>query len=366
LVTFYDDGKHNAYDQSAGDGIWAGVYTLVTQANEVGQVGEPGFPPPGPPKDQGAYQVVVKAEGPDFTREAKGAFAVLEGDDINGDTIPDVYTNQYGPGNEDPDNDSLLTSDEYFAGTNPLHSDSDSADGILRESDWSEVQPANSQDPLDSTDDQILAPDDCFVLGQDGLVEITYHIRPEYDLVRAFRRVNGGPWNFHTNLPLDSGGLYTDTNSVANGSVYEYQLNAQDGTHTSAQVSCGLATPLANWRPPSGLMRLDNGVSTPDREVVITFFAYEHEDGLLDFAEIDEMRLSNSLDFSTAQWEPFQETGKIWQLDSSVAPGAIATVYAEFRNVDDRPSDGPSVASIRFLSPDQFENSLYLPSVERQ
>jgi hypothetical protein len=343
--------------------LWAGVYTLVNQANVVDQVGESDFPPIGPAKDQAAYQVVVKAVSADFSRQAKGAFAVTEGADVNGDNIPDVYTDVYGPANADPDLDSLLTADEYFAGTNPLLSDSDSDDGVLRESDWSEAT-QNAQDPLNNDDDQILAPESCMSLGQNGLVVLTYDVKSEYDLMRAYRRVDGGVWNFHTNLPIDTGGVFTDTVGVVNGSVYEYQINAVDGTHTSAQVHCGISSPLENWRKPSSLMQLDNGVSTPDLTVEITFFPYEDEDGELNFDEISEMRLSNSLDFSAAQWEPFQPTGKQWQLDPSTQPGEIATVYAEFRNADGLMSDGPSVASIRV--DDQQpppSNILYLPLI---
>jgi hypothetical protein len=272
---------------------------------------------------------------------------VLEGDDVNGDSIPDVYTEQYGPGNADPDLDSLLTADEYFAGTNPLHSDSDSDDGILRESDWSELQ--NAQDPLDKTDDQILAPEFCHVLGQDGIVVIEYDVKPEYDQLRLFRKSDGGAWNFHSTLPINTGGIFTDTLNVTNGVFYEYQINALDGTHVSAQVLCGIASPAQNWRPPSALMMLDDGISTPDLNVQITFYPYEDQDGILDFNEIHEMRLSNSLDFSGSTWEPFQETGKMWQLDSHTSPGSIVTVYAEFRNIDGMASDGPSLASIRYI-----------------
>jgi hypothetical protein len=362
LVTLYDDGQHNQYDEHAGDGLWAGVYTLVTQTNAVDQVGESDFPPLGPPKPQGGYRVVVKAVGPGFTREAKGAFAVSKGEDTNSDGLPDVYTEQYGPANEDPDLDALLTADEYFAGTNPFHSDSDSDDGVLRESDWSEVQ--NGQDPLNKSDDQIFAPDSCMVLGQNGLVELTYDVKPEYDLLRAFRRVDGGAWGFHTNLPIDTGGIYTDTLNVVNGAIYEYQINAVDGAHTSAQVHCSIATPLENWRRPVALMRLDDGVSTPDLTVEITFYPYEDEDGVLDFNEIHEMRISNSLDFSAAQWEPFQPAGKVWQLDGATPPDSIATVYAEFRNADGLTSNGPSVASIRYApAGGGATHMLYLPLV---
>jgi hypothetical protein len=360
LVPMYDDGQHNAYDQAAGDGLWAGVYTLVNQASAVDQFGEDNFPLPSPPKDQSAYQVVVNAAGADFSRQAKGSFAVLEGADTGGDGVPDVYIEQYGAPNADPDLDSLLTADEYFAGTNPLHSDSDTDDGVLRESDWSEVQ--NAQDPLDPADDQILAPEYCQVLGQNGEVVIEYDVKPAYDQLRLFRRPDNGLWNFHTALPINTGGIFTDTINVTNGVKYEYQINAVDGTHVSAQVMCGIASPEVNWRPPEALLMLDNGYSTPDLTVALTFYPYEDDDeGILNFNEIVEMRLSNSPDFIGAVWEPFQATGKLWQLDPSTPSGSIATVYAELRNVDGTPAEGPAIGNIRYLPP----TTIYLPVIIR-
>ena len=68
-----------------------------------------------------------------------------------------------------------------------------------------------------------------------------------------------------------------------------------------------------------------------------------------DFAEIHEMRISNTSDFSGAMWEPFQATGKMWMLPTTTIPGSIATVYAEFRNIDGLMSAGPSIGSIRYL-----------------
>jgi len=357
-VPMYDDGLHNQYDQGAGDGLWAGVYTLVTQAEEVDQVGENDYKPPSPAKDQGAYRVKLMVMGSGFSREALGSFAVLEGDSTISPPIPDVYIQQYGPANEDPDLDLLWTGDEYFAGTDPFESDSDSDDGIRRESDWSEVE--NGLNPLDPSDDMILAPETCTVLGKDAVVVLEYDVKPEYDQIRAFRRPEGGAWNFHTNLPLDTGGVYSDTLNVTNGTKYEYQINAVDGTHVSAQVLCGIASPLLNWRPPAGSLRLDDGaLSTLDLEVQLSFYPYEGEDGILDFGEIHEMKLSNSADFSGAQWEPFQVTGRSWQLDPSTPGGSIATVYAMFRNQDELESQGPALGSIL------YQGQIYLPLISK-
>ena len=214
--------------------------------------------------------MVLTVHGPTFQREVLGSFAVLEGDDSNPDDgLPDVYTQVYGPGNQDPDLEALLTEDEYLLGTNPLHSDSDSDDGVLRESDRSEW--LNGLDPLDSSDDTILAPETCQVLGQNGLNQLVYDVKPEYDSMRAFRSVDGGAWNLHVaNLPVGTGGVYSDTDTVTNGSTYEYQIQAVDGVHESALVPCGIASPLENWRPPSAWVSAA-GVAS----VTLSFGPYE-------------------------------------------------------------------------------------------
>lgn len=353
-VPLFDDGQHD--DGKMGDGLYAGVYTLVTQAKEEGEEGETGQISP-TLKTQGAYRVVLMIHGPTFQREVLGSFAVLEGDDSNpADGIPDVYTQINGPGNEDPDLDALMTADEYFAGTNPLHSDSDSDDGVLRESDWSEIQ--NVLDPLDSSDDMILAPETCQVLGQDGLNLLVYDVKPEYDSMRAYGSVDGGAWNLYVaSLPLNTGGVYTDT-PVTNGSTYEYQIQAISGTHVSALVPCGIANPSANWRPPSAWVSV--AVSqTAGVSATLSFGPYEGEDGQADFDAIDEMWITADADSVPAPGDP------AWQSFAPSVPyqpgvGQTA-VYVWFKDVGDNLSTGPAVGNIPGGS-----NPIYLPLIVRQ
>ncbi|MHC4066604.1 MAG: VWA domain-containing protein, partial [Planctomycetota bacterium] len=139
-LSLYDDGAHD--DGAAGDGLFGNWYTAVNQAY-VATPPDEGVPEPAA-NDEGAYRVRVVVTGPTYQREALGAFAVLEGPDVNLNSLPDPYEDEHGVDDPDadPDLDGLTTLREYVAGTDPLDSDTD--DG--GENDGSEVN--HSQNPL--------------------------------------------------------------------------------------------------------------------------------------------------------------------------------------------------------------------------
>jgi len=69
------------------------IYTRGKPGDYLGSYGED-FKPVTVP-DQGAYRVLVRARHDKFRREALGSFSVLEGDDWNGNRLPDPFEKEY-------------------------------------------------------------------------------------------------------------------------------------------------------------------------------------------------------------------------------------------------------------------------------
>ena len=214
----YDDGQHQ--DGASGDGLYAGIYTAVNQADEVWPSDEKQEQVP---NDEGSYQVLVRASHPTFQREAKGAFSVKEAPDTNQNRIPDTWEkeNDISTAEGDPDLDNLNNYQEYAHGTDP--NDPDSDDG--GEKDGSEV--FGGRDPLYPNDDLIKRPDFFQVQPWKKAVILRYDFKPNYDLMRLYRAERPlGPWEL---LKLDPGlpstGVFTDT-LVTNGMTYYYRTEA--------------------------------------------------------------------------------------------------------------------------------------------
>jgi hypothetical protein len=125
LVQLMDDGQHG--DGRMGDGFFAGQYSLVNEALLVQPVPEEGVPNPPPAVDEGAYRVRLLATLDGLSRESQGSFSVPEGDDGDGDGVPDDFIAEHCPGapHSDADLDQLDCSDEYYTGTDPNNSDTD-------------------------------------------------------------------------------------------------------------------------------------------------------------------------------------------------------------------------------------------------
>jgi len=356
VVPMYDDGQHG--DGAAGDGFFGGLYTLVTQANAVEPVREPGVDDPPEPQDEGAYRVHLIATYREMRRETLGSFAVPEGDDEDNDGVPDSFVQQHCPGapNSDADLDRLSCSDEYFTGTDPNNSDTD-GDG---ESDHSEAI-LHGLDPLNAGDDMIEAPEFVQTAAQNGSVLLTYDVKAEYDSMLTYRATSvEGPWNLVTSeLPLT--GVYTDT-TVVNDTTYYYCAQAIDGeNHWSAVVCSEAVEPRIDPVPPEAGVLINGGAdSTGSRDVVLTFVASdeEHETGLYAgqsaFDDIDEMLISNDPSMAGATWQPFAQ-GVSWQLERGIG---FRTVYVRFRDVNDNESVGTETATI-FLD----QTDLFLPII---
>jgi hypothetical protein len=358
MVPLFDDGEHG--DGQADDGWYGGLYTLATQALEV-QPEDEGLPNPPVPFDEGAYRVHLLAKAGRMRREEIGSFAVPEGNDGDMDGVPDAFINTHCPSapNSDADLDFLDCSDEYFAGTDPNNSDSDSGG----ECDGSEVI-FNGLDPLDPADDEIEALDHAQTIAQNGSVRLSYDVKPEYIAMLAHRATDAsGPWNLH--IPgLPTTGTYTDTNNVVNETEYFYCLQGRDSfNHWSAVLCTEAVTPRVDPVPPMAGVLINGGAgTTEDSDVLISFVASdeEHETSLSGeesaFDDIAEMLISNDPSMVGASWQPFQQNFA-WQLVPGVG---FRTVYVRFKDLNGNESAGTETATI-FLD----GSAIYLPLIQR-
>jgi hypothetical protein len=359
-VRLFDDGEHG--DGAADDGMYGGTYGPINQATPFTPTQEPGVPAPPPANDEGSYRVRLLARGADFQREALGAFSVLEGDDADGDGLPDPFEDEYGVSNPlgDPDVDLLNNSDEYAAGTDPTNSDTDGGG----ENDWSEVD-RHGLDPLDPSDDEVEALD--FFHTQPisgGHVLLTYDVKTEYEEMVLYRATSpDGPWVPQTMEPT---GAFTDT-TVMTGTTYYYLLLGKDDDttpepHWSALSSGEPVTPSLDPVPPQAFVLINGGASsTASRDVTLSFEPYEYEPGDPNgFDDITHALISNDPTFAGASWQAIDPYGTVdWQLDG--IPGEVANVYVRFRDENDNESVNPEVGMILYEG-----IPVYLPVVLRQ
>lgn len=355
VIPLHDDGQHG--DGAAGDGFFSGMYTLVNQANEVPPVGENGVPNPPPPADEGAYRVRLLAFHGETRRETQGSFTVSEGADSDSDGVPDVYIETHCPSapNSDADLDQLNCADEYFVGTDPNNSDTDSSG----ESDESEAI-RHGLDPLTAGDDLIEAPEFVQTLPGDGSVLVTYDVKAEYASLLAYRATSpNGPWTLiSSELPL--AGSYIDA-TVANETTYYYCIQAIDAQdHWSAVVCSDDVTPLLDAVLPEAAVLINGGAtSTEDTNVLLSFVPVGDapDAGAANpFDDINEVLISNSPLMEGATWQAFGQDIP-WELPLEYG---WQTVYVRFRDINGNESVGIATATI-FLDVDVT----YLPIVIR-
>lgn len=356
VVRLFDDGQHN--DGTAGDGFYANTFTRSSMARAV-QTRDQEDGLPTIPKDEGSYRVRVRAQQGGVSREVRGAFSVLEGLDENQNAIPDAFENENGIADvdKDPDLDQIDSRTEYVFGTDPFNSDSDGGG----EHDGSEAL-LHGQNPLDPRDDQIEAPEFFRADVDNGMVNLSYDVKPEYVRMIIFRRTATGAagWaELEANAPLN--GKYSDT--VPNGETFAYRLIAVDEeNHFSAVLESEAVTPTADPFPPEARVVIDNGSgTTADLEVALSFVPTdrEGENALAAFEDIAEVMISNNPFFIGARFDPFAQD-VAWQL-TPLPPGTLAQVFVRFRDAFGNESRGtetgsivydPSTTAVRFIPGD--------------
>ena len=320
-----------------GGGMYLGHYTLGNQANDDSPPPEDGYDDP-KPNDEGSYQVKLLVNGQGgLQRETQGAFSILEADDENNNGIPDSWEEQYGDPGDDPDGDQLLTGDEYYAGTDPLNSDTDGGG----ENDYSEVE-IHYLDPLDPSDDQIEAPE--FFQANpylDGDVVLSYDFKDEYIKMSLYRA--SSPWDLIV-PELPDTGVYTDTSAVI-GNAYDYRLVAIDGdNHWSRVLESEQVTAAEDPIPPEGQVIINGGApSTTSRNVTLTFGPLQDDLGYEAFADIVQMKISNDPSLTGASWQPFAQDVP-WVLAPNF--GELAKVYVLFKDSSSNDSVGPAIGMI--------------------
>jgi hypothetical protein len=345
-LSLYDDGAHD--DGAAGDGLFGNWYTAVNQAY-VATPPDEGVPEPAA-NDEGAYRVRVVVTGPTYQREALGAFAVLEGPDVNLNSLPDPYEDEHGVDDPDadPDLDGLTTLREYVAGTDPLDSDTD--DG--GENDGSEVN--HSQNPLDPSDDQIEAPEFFTAAPADDAAILHYDVDRSYESIALYvARDPAGTWTLYDADVVPSGHLTCTQPCATNGQAQYFRLAATSlSGHVSAIMTSEQVTPSSDPIPPEAIVIVDDGAETTAvLDVTLKFGPVQGE--TQGFDDISQVLLSNRADFHGATWQPFAQ-GMPWLLESTTRPGQLAKVYARFRDRAGNESTGVALGYIVYQPPQIF------------
>ncbi len=387
----FDDGNHG--DGEAEDGVYGNFYSATAFGD--GSVFDPpaeGFAP----EVVGSYLVNAVATKGDIRREAQGSFALDPAEDSNRNDIPDSWEKQYGLDNpkadDDPDGDRLTNYCEYRSGTDPLNSDTDGGG----QSDGSEVPNCiadpSTQDPLNPVDDRVgrigslnlrrilnsrlLLPAIQLSWGAPSagsLVNVDLY-RQEVPTSRA---PQVGEW---TLIGADlQGNEYEDIN-VQVGMAYRYRIvpsiafgpdapNAPTAVADGAVEESEWALPSSDPYPPNGTILINNGDPATWNKLVTLDFTADDQSGGSDGAPDEfpgdpvadlQMRVSNSPDFSSAVWMPFDTQITGWDLGDH-APGSMVTVYVQFKDQ----AGNISQSGFGLADTIQIQTPLYLPMVSR-
>lgn len=383
-VMLHDDGSHG--DAEPEDGVYGGYYTATAAADA--EVPEKVIENE-EPKQVGSYLVTAVGTFGELRREAQGSFAIETGRDDNQNRLPDIWEERYGVKDPeaDDDNDRLTNYCEFQLGTVPTNPDTDGGG----ESDGSEApncQPTG-QNPLDPSDDRVgpILGGNALPILKDKLplILVTWSspTHGRLDFINLYRRVTGGngralaqDWQLLAHGV--SGNAYEDA-QVTSGLVYEYLIEPF-GTGEGGQPATGGAlvtnAALASDDPyaPAGSILINDGAPATDSLRVTLTIAADDFFGGEDGGEAEpgpgtpteelEMRISNSSDYSGAAWQPFAATVADWDL-GSVAPGATAVVYIQFRDAAGNVSTSgfAHMDSIRYLP--AGVGTLYLPVILR-
>jgi hypothetical protein len=390
-VQLMDDGNHG--DGEADDGVYGNYYNVTHMADEVADKPTEGEEP----DVVGSYLVNVVGTKGDLRREAQGSFAIQPGEDADQDRLPDDWEREHGldpknpeDSNADFDRDKLNSWCELQLGTDPRNSDTD--DG--GENDGSETGGqcvATTQDPLDPDDDRV-GPLSSLIAHPEALTG-----RPRIRLVLGNplwgQLLSADIWR---QVYAPGGQLIQDWQPIGTtmgSSFFDTQVDPGQGYAYMAVPTIGFdSMPLAATQetsatgrilvsnigyastdpyPPSGSVLINNGAYKTDSLSVTLSLAVDDtvagHDGSPEEPVVGSppeeimMRLSNSPDFTSVPWQPFQPEVSNWQL-SSVLPGSMATVYVQFKDAQDNVSEtGLGQMDSIFYQPE----AVYLPLIVR-
>ena len=132
-----------------------------------------------------------------------------------------------------------------------------------------------------------------------------------------------------------SNGTFGETFDVS-GSVRMNQVYTDMNAGQSNKVVRVYKCPMPDTNPPSGSILINNGdASTEEAAVTLTLGATDTESG------VGEMMVSNSSDFSGAQWQRYQ-TSLPWTLSAGTG-----TTYVLVQN----PNSSPTTVNITYMTP---------------
>ncbi len=360
-LLLHDDGEHG--DGEPDDGVYGNVYT----ATSLGDVAATSPADGEEPAVVGSYQVEALSVVGDVRREAQGSFALSQGDDSDGDELPDDWESRHGLDPADPDDadrdhddDGLPNRCEFEVGTDPRTSDTD---GGGERDDSEVVQPGggarcrvDDRDPLDPDDDRVgpLRGAGAVPEAEDGDPFVTLDWSPPErgELVgldiwcRTVEPLTD--WVLVAELSgPDLNERHYDHRDVAEGQRVQCRLDptvrSEGGEDVPARVEpTDVVDVSADPYPPFGTILIDGGApSTPRRTVTLDVsatdrLADDHDGG--DGAVVQgsptaqlQMRLSNDLDFTGVPFEPFRAVVPGWDL-GDVRPGQVADVHVQFRD----------------------------------
>ncbi len=340
-----DDGLHG--DGAANDGIYANRYTRTTAFSLPDQPDAPGS------GSRGSYNVSVTAGGTDnnqnvFNRIRKGTFQVLELDglkpgadpsDGDMDGMPDRYEVLHDcldpvvdDAAADEDQNGITNLDEYEAGFDPCHPDTDRGG----ESDVSErTRGANPFDPIDDFLPRLIDVEIVDYVSehldfpraddlQPNSLLIRYQLKPQYHQMRLLRRSFGPTFTEVAVFdPHAEGGLYRDTGLI-NNILYEYRLqpidiNGFEGT--PSHIISGV--PKLDPVPPIGSVLINHGQQTTTGTLVNLSLSAS--------AGTTEVKISNDPNLDDDTWDVFDSPFISWGVDPDPVSGE-ATVYVQYRD----------------------------------
>ncbi len=318
-LELFDDGNHG--DWQSEDGIFCRDYRRTP--------------------DAGTYDVSIITEGTESKRqyriEENGFFVIATDYDRDKDEMPDEWENRYhlqsseNDSGGDEDDDGVTNLQEFKNGGHPRNDDTDNGGT----QDGSEL--TNGYDLTDFSDDRIgpppslvinLQPSDAFdpdYQEPPSRSNLIYWSRGRsyatVDIYRSF--FAGGPYTLieidypATKRPYEDSGL-------VNGNKYYYKIAAKSRTGLMSRLSKeAMGIPKNDNLAPYGWFRIAGPGYTTNPSVTLHLRAS---------TDTTSMRFSNSQDFSSSSWEPFQPVRNNWLISGFRGANFV---YVQFRDASD-------------------------------